>query len=103
MKGITAPVLDTMIRRAGWHFMWSHGSCIWVGFGMTQKNAANRALACALKEIARKFNAAELDSFVAAKYPGFHIARGTVQPRHIHQHTLLDIPDEKHAQFAAAR
>jgi hypothetical protein len=103
VEGITAPVLDTMIRRAGWHFMWGRGSCVRKGFGMTGESATNRALARALKGISRQFNAAELDSAMVAKHLGFYVARVTVQPRQIRQHTLLDVPEENHAQFALVR
>jgi hypothetical protein len=103
VEEITAPVFDTMIRQAGWHFMWIHGSCVRRGFGITQGNATSRALAHALKGIARRFNAAELESIEVAKYPGFHIAWVTIQPRQIQQHTSLEIPGESHAQIAPAR
>jgi hypothetical protein len=83
VEEITAPVFDTMIRQAGWHFMWMQ--------------------ARALKGVARRFNAAELDSVQVTKYPGFHVAKVTLQPRHIQQHTSLDIADERHAQAVPAR
>ena len=102
VEEITAPVFDTMIRQAGWHFMWMQG-CSRRGLGLTPEEATQRALARALKGVARRFNAAELDSVQVTKYPGFHVAKVTLQPRHIQQHTSLDIADERHPQAVPAR
>ncbi len=99
VEEITSRVFDTMIRHAGWHFMWMQGSSSRRGFGLTQELATHRALMRALKGVRRRFNAAELDSVRITKYLGFQIANVTVQPRQIQQHTSLDIVDEK-AQLA---
>ena len=96
VEEITAPVFDTMIRQMGWHFLWMHRPCSRRGFGLTQEDAARRALARALKGVARRFNAAELVSIRAAKYPGFHIAKVTLQPRQIQQYTWLEIAENWH-------
>lgn len=103
VEEITAPVFDTMIRQAGWHFMWMQGSCSRRGFGLTEEEAKHRALARALKGITRLFNAAELDSVRVTKCSGFHIANVTLQPRQIQQHTSLDIADERHPLSVSAR
>lgn len=103
VEEITAPVFDTMIRQAGWHFMWMQGSCSRRGFGITQEEATHRALVRALKGLTRRFNAAELDSVQVTKYPGFQIANVTIQPRQIQQHTSLDVVDERHPQAISAR
>jgi hypothetical protein len=60
-------------------------------------------LARALTGIARRFNAAELDSVLDTKYPGFHVVNVTLQPRQIQQRTSLDIFDAAHQQACAAR
>lgn len=93
VEEITAPVLDTMIRHMGWHFMWVDRPSSRQGFGLTEEDATRRALARALKAVARRFNAAELVSIQAAKYPGFHIANVTLQPRQIQQYTWLEIAE----------
>jgi len=103
VEEITAPVFDTMIRQAGWHFMWMQGSCSRRGFGLTRQEATHRALARALKGLTRRFNAAELDSVRVTKWLGFHIANLTLQPRQIQQHTSLDIADERHPRAVSAR
>ncbi len=103
VEELPAPVFDRMIRQAGWHFMWMCGSCSRRGFGLTRNDAADRALARALTGIARRFNAAELDSVLDTKYPGFHVTNVTLQPRQIQQHTTLDTLDETHPQAGAAR
>ena len=36
VEEIEAPVLDTMIRHAGWHFMHLQGSCSRSGVGLTR-------------------------------------------------------------------
>ncbi len=103
VEEITSAVFDTMIRQAGWHFMWMQGSSSRRGFGLTQKLATDRALARALKGVKRRFNAAELDSVQIAAYFGFQIANVTVQPRQIQQHTSLDIVDERRPLAVSAR
>ena len=70
---------------------------------MSPEEANHRALTRALGGVARRFNAAELDSFHITNYPGFHITNVTIQPRQIQQHTSLDIADERHPQPALAR
>lgn len=86
---LPALVLDTMIRQAGWHFMWIQGACVRRGFGATQQSAIGRALAHALNGIARRFNAAELDSVRATKFFGVHIATVTLQLRQIQEEASL--------------
>ena len=90
VEELPALVFDRMIRQAGWHFMWMQGACSRRGFGLTRDDAADRALTRALKGIAKRFNAAELDSVLDTKYPGFRVAHITLQPRQIQQHTSLD-------------
>jgi hypothetical protein len=103
VEEITAPILDTMIRRMGWHFMWVDRPCSRRGFGLTEEDAAEGALARALKSVARRFNAAELISVQATKCLGLHIANVTLQPRQIQEHSWLDIADERHPQTVSAR
>jgi hypothetical protein len=100
---IEAPALDAMIRHAGWHFMWMLGSYSRKGFGRTPRSATDRALAHALKRVARHFNAAELEAARVAKYLGFYIATVTLQPRQIQHYTALDHAGESRAQMAQAR
>lgn len=100
---IGTPVFDTMIRHAGWHFICVHGTCSRRGFGVTRDDATHRAVVRALKEVTSQCNAAELDSVRVTKYPGFHVARATVQPRQIQQHTSLGIAGKRHLQAVPAR
>lgn len=94
VEDLAAPVFDTMIRQAGWHFMWITDSCARKGFGMSQRIATDRALTHALNAIAKRFNAAELDSVLIARYFGLHVATVTVQPRQIQEQTSLDCPSD---------
>jgi hypothetical protein len=103
VEEITAPVLDTMIRRMGWHFMWVDRPCSRKGFGTTGEGAVKRALTHALRAVASRFNAAELVSVQATKYLGLHIASVTLQPRLIQQHTWLDFPDKGRPLAVPAR
>ena len=93
VEELTAKVFDTMIRQAGWHFMWIRKSCARRGFGTSRQNAIDRALIHALGGIAPRFNAAELDSVRVAELLGFHVATVTVQPRQIQHYTSLDSPN----------
>jgi hypothetical protein len=103
VKEIPARVFDTMIRQAGWHFLWMHGTCSRRGFGITPEEATQRALGHALKKLTKRFNAAELGSVQVTKYPGFHIANVTLRPRQIQQHTSLDMADQRHPHAVLAR
>jgi hypothetical protein len=94
VEEIAASVFDEMIRQAGWHFMWVHGSSARRGFGTTRENATGRALTHALNGVGRRCNAAELDSVQVAKYPGFYIAKVAVQLRQVQHHTSLEMPVE---------
>lgn len=103
IEEIESPAFDAMIRRAGWHFMWIQGPCSRRGFGLTEERAIHRALARALKSVARRFNAAEFDSLQITKCPGFYIANVTMEPRQIQQNTSLDVAYEGHPQAVPAR
>jgi hypothetical protein len=95
LEAITAPVLDTMIREVGWHFLWVLRPCSRRGFGLSEEDASQRALARALKGVARRINAAELVSVQAARHLGLHTAIVTLQPRQIQEHSRLDVADER--------
>lgn len=94
VEDLAAPVFDTIIRQAGWHFMWIQESCARKGFGMSRRDATDRALTHALDGVERRFNAAELDSVQVASYLGLHVATVTVQPRQIQQQTSTECPNE---------
>ncbi len=100
---IPAPVFDTMIRQAGWHFMWVLPACTRRGWGTSLEAATNQALTRALRGVPRRFNAAELGSIRVAKYLGFYISNVTLQSRQIQEHTSLDPVDEQHPRALAAR
>ena len=103
LEEIEAPVLDTMIRHAGWHFMYLQGDCSRSGVGLSRDVAIHQALGRALKGLKMRFNAAELESVQVSSYPVFHIAKVTLQPRHIQQHTSLEMAVEDDAQAVPAR
>ncbi len=103
VEEITAPILDTMIRRMGWHFMCVLRPYYRRGFGITEADAVRRALAHALSGLSSQYNAAELISVQATKCLGLHIANVTLQPRQIQQYTWLDFPDQKHPLPVPAR
>src|ERR1700691_1157758 len=74
VEEIAAPVLDTMIRNQGWHFMWVDRPCSRKGFGTTEEGAIQRALPHALNAVASRFNAAELVSLQVNKSLGVNMA-----------------------------
>jgi hypothetical protein len=94
VQELTAPVFDTMIRQAGWHYICVDGARSRRGLAVTRDDATDRALARALGLVTSECNAAELDFVQVTKYLGFHVARVTIQPRQIQQHTSLGIPIE---------
>jgi hypothetical protein len=91
-----ASALDTNIRNAGWHFVWMEGSYLRRGWGRAQEDALHRAVVCALQKVEGRFNAAEIGSFHVTKYPGFQVAKVTLNARQIQQQTLLDPADVRH-------
>lgn len=93
VEEIAAPVFDTVIRQSGWHFIWAQGASVRRGLGTTRESATHRALTHALNALSLRFNAAELDSVQVAKYPGFYMARATVEPRHLQQQGWREKPE----------
>jgi hypothetical protein len=90
VEEIPAPVFDTMIRQAGWHFIWLQGPCSRKGCGRTPQGAIDRALTRALSAVTEPCNAAEFDSVQVTKYPGFLVANVIVQRRRIQQLSSLE-------------
>lgn len=86
---LTATAFDEMIRHAGWHFMHLPGSYSRTGVGQTREEATHQALNRALKELTILFNAAELELIQVTRFPLFHMATVTLQPRHIQQECAL--------------
>ena len=103
LEEIEAPVFDTMIRHAGWHFVCLQGYYSRSGVGLSRDEAIHQALARALKGLRMRFNAAELESVQVSSYPVFHLAKVTLQPRHIQQNTSLEMAVEGHAGILPAR
>ena len=103
VEQIPALVFETMIRRAGWHFIWPQGACSRRGFGFNQQAATSHALLRALKGVPKQFNAAELDSVLIQVYPGFLVSSVTVQPLQIQQHTSLSFAGDRNLQPVPAR
>jgi hypothetical protein len=88
--GTGSSELDTAIRGVGWHFMWLADSYSSQALGRTAEAAIHRALAHALPWVNQRFNAAELDSVHVMNFPGFRIARVTVQARQIQSQASLN-------------
>jgi len=103
VEEIPALVFDTMIRRAGWHFMWLQDSRSRTGVGLTEEAAIRRALLRALRGISKRFNAAELDSLQVTEYPGFQVANIRVQTLQIQRHASLSMLAGQHPLPAQAR
>jgi len=103
VEEIEAPLFDRMIRQAGWHFVCVQGYHSRRGIGLSRDEAIQSALVRALKGLRMRFNAAELESVQVSSYPVFHIAKITLQPRHIQQHTAFEMAVEGDARTALAR
>ena len=88
--GTAATELDATIRGVGWHFMWIVDSHASLALGRTADAAIHRALARALPVVKRRFNAAELDSIHVTNFPGFRLARVSVQARQIQSQASLN-------------
>jgi hypothetical protein len=103
LEKLDAPVLDAMIRHAGWHFVCLQEFYSRSGVGTSRDEAIHQALARALKGLKKRYNAAELESVQVSSYPFFHIANVTFQARHIQQQTSLDMGIENCARAVPAR
>ena len=103
VEEIPANVLDTMIRRMGWHFLSVLRPYCRKAYGMTEANAERRALARSLSGIAREYNAAELIAVQAKRVLGIHVSKITMQPRHIQQLTSLEIASNWHRMIVPTR
>lgn len=94
IEDLDAQIFNTMIRQAGWHFMWTQESCAKRGLGASHAGAIERALIHALDAVSLHFNAAELSSVQVTKYFGFHLATVTVESRQIQQETSPEFPND---------
>jgi hypothetical protein len=103
VEEIPSSVFDTMIRQAGWHFIWMSGSISRRGYGRTPAQAVERALGRVLKATSRQTNAAEFDSVHVVKYLGFHVANVTMQRRRIQQHSQLEAGEKAHSKGLHAK
>lgn len=103
VEDVPALAFDTVIRRAGWHFMWLQDGSSRSAMGLTEEAAIRRALHRALKGVAKRFNAAELDSIQITQFPGFQIANVTVKTLQIQQGSSLKFPAEQYPQAVPAR
>jgi hypothetical protein len=90
IEEIPAHVFDTMIRQAGWHYIWMSGPCSRSGWARTREKAIERALGRALEAITRQSNAADFDSVGVTKYLGFHVANVTLARRRIQELSLME-------------
>jgi len=91
VEEIPALAFDSMVRKAGWHFLWLQDSCSRRGFGITEEVAIRRALSSALRGISKRYNAAEIDTVQITQYPGFHVVNVTVQTLQIQEHASLKL------------
>ena len=89
VQDIPSPDFDTMIRQAGWHYIWMVGGSSRKGFARSPEKAIGKALIRALRAVSRQANAAEFDSVLVSRCPGFHIATVTVQHLRIQEHAVL--------------
>ena len=103
VEDLPALVFDTMIRQAGWHFMWLRDACCRKGIGLTEEAAVSRGLSRALRGISKRFNAAKLDSIRITQYPGFQIANVTVQTLQIQKQASLNPAFGPHPHAFPAR
>ena len=103
VEEIPAIVFDTMVRQAGWHFIWLRGASSRRGLGATEGEATRGALIRALRGIPKRFNAAELDTIQVGKYLGIYLVKITVQPRHIQQRSSLEPVNGKDPLAVATR
>lgn len=94
VEDMTASALETKVRNAGWHFIWSMEAYSCLGIGRTAESARRRAITFALSKVKQSFNAAELGLVKFTKYPGFQAARIILHTRQIQQHASLGLGEE---------
>ena len=103
VEEIPSSVFDTMIRQAGWHFIWMSGSCSRKGWSRNQAKAIENALGRALGAVSKQSNAVDFDSVLVTSYLGFHVANVTVQRRRIQEYSLLEAEERDHPPALHAR
>ena len=89
VQDVPSSVFDTMIRQAGWNYIWMVGCCSRRACARRQEAAIEKALARALGAVNRQSNAAEFDSVLVARFLVFHIANVTVQRLRIQESSTL--------------
>lgn len=97
---LTATAFDRMIRQAGWRFMCLQNPYSRTGVGQTREEAIHQALNRALKGLTIRFNAAELELIQVSRFPLFHVATVTLQPRHIQQECTLPVEEDIRKRMA---
>jgi len=103
VEEISSSEFDTMIRHAGWHFIWLSGLCSRRGCARTQAKAIENALGRALGAVSRQSNAADFDSVRVTKYLGFHVANVTLQRCRIQRQSVLEADDSDQPRALHAR
>jgi hypothetical protein len=103
VKMIPAAVFDTMIRQAGWHYIWMTGACSRAGWARTSEKAIEKALDRALEALSWQSNAADFESVRVTKYPGFHVANVTVARRRIQELSLMEEEPEEVPRLSRAK
>lgn len=91
VEASTASVIDTVIRQAGWHFVWLVESGAGMAVGLSEEAASKHAAVLALNRISIRFNAAELGHVRVSRYPGFYVAKVMLHTRQIQQRTSLEL------------
>jgi len=94
VENTTAATLDLRIRNSGWHFMWLQVAHSRVCIGRTAESATRKAMALALKQTERRFNAAELGLVKVTRCLGFHVARVMLHTRQIQRQASLGLVDK---------
>jgi hypothetical protein len=88
-----ARLLEKKILKRGWNFIRIVNVWLRSGVGESPQMAIAGALSLALRQASPHFNAAEVNRIEWTQYPGFFLARVTVNPYRIQQNALLPVPD----------
>jgi hypothetical protein len=86
-------LLEKKILKRGWEFIRNVDGWLRSGVGESPQIAIAGALKLALRHASSNFNAVEVSRIEWTQYPGFFLARVTVNPYCIQQRSLLPVLD----------
>lgn len=97
VQNTSAKQLRRKTRTLGWNFVQGAKGLPGSGVGDTSQLAIASALKLALRNVAKQWNAAEIQQIALTHYPWFYLAKLSISSYHIHHTLLLPESDEDYS------